>query len=116
MCCHHLLLGILKGGESREAAKCLKPVSLYYPNPLGQKLIFHLYLQKATQTIYYCGQTDNLERRVSQHNDPDYRGSLTTKRIKGPWELVWFEEFATRSEAIIKERYIKKRGISRFLK
>ena len=78
-------------------------------------MYFTYILYSKTSQKYYCGQTDNLKRRVSRHNDPNYRGSLTTKRIKGPWELVWFEEFSTRSEAVIKERYIKKRGVSRFL-
>jgi predicted GIY-YIG superfamily endonuclease len=48
----------------------------------------------------YIGQTSDLERRLMQHNDPDYRGTLHTKRRKGPWELIHKEEYETRSEAM----------------
>ncbi|MFW5722550.1 MAG: GIY-YIG nuclease family protein [Desulfohalobiaceae bacterium] len=64
---------------------------------------------------FYCGQTDDLEKRVRQHNDPDYTYTCTTKRFPGPWELVWHAQLASRTEALILERKIKKRGIGRFL-
>ena len=32
----------------------------------------------------YIGQTSDLNRRLAQHNDPDYRGTLHTKRHVGP--------------------------------
>ena len=64
---------------------------------------------------YYCGSTDDVARRVRQHNDPEYTGSKTTKRFMGPWVVVWKEEHPTRAEAMSRERQIKKRGIARFL-
>ncbi|MBI4734974.1 MAG: GIY-YIG nuclease family protein [candidate division NC10 bacterium] len=64
---------------------------------------------------YYCGQTNNFEKRVAQHNDPAVRLTLTTKRFVGPWDLVWSQECWDRSEGMRLERPIKKRGISRFL-
>ena len=64
---------------------------------------------------YYCGQTSDLKRRLRQHNDPNYKLTKTTKRISGPWELVWYEEHKSRSCAMKRERQIKKRGIKRFL-
>ena len=72
-------------------------------------------LQSQTSSSYYCGSTDSIARRLSQHNDPEYRGSLTTKRFAGPWQLVWKRKHQTRSAAMIQERAIKKRGIGRFL-
>ena len=36
-------------------------------------------LQSQPTGKYYCGHSDNVERRVKQHNDPEYRGSRTTK-------------------------------------
>jgi putative endonuclease len=72
-------------------------------------------LQSATRGRYYCGFSDNVARRVTQHNDPGYRGSKTTKRFEGPWELVWQRESGTRAEAMALEKRIKKRGIGRFL-
>lgn len=33
---------------------------------------------------HYCGQTNRLSHRIKEHNDPNYQGSKTTKRFKGP--------------------------------
>jgi len=46
-------------------------------------------LQSESSGRYYCGQTDDLERRVDQHNDPEYSLTRTTKAFKGPLRLVW---------------------------
>ena len=60
---------------------------------------------------YYTGQTEDLNRRTEEHN----RGK-TPEMEKGiPWKVVYAREFNTRSEAVRLERYIKKRGASRFL-
>ncbi|GAB4335845.1 MAG: GIY-YIG nuclease family protein [Desulfobulbaceae bacterium] len=64
-------------------------------------------LQSATTGRYYIGHTDDLARRVMQHNDPEYEGSKTTKRFSGPWQLVYSEECASRSSAMEREKTIK---------
>ena len=80
-------------------------------------MVFWVYiLWSETAGRYYCGSTDDVERRVRQHNDPDYHGSKTTKRFEGPWMLIWSEQHATRAEAMAREKQVKKRGIGRFLK
>ncbi len=77
---------------------------------------YHVYILKSeTSGRYYCGHTDDLERRIRQHNDPEYRSDATTRRFKGPWILVWSEEHGNRGSAMIMERTIKKRGSGRFL-
>ena len=69
---------------------------------------YYVYILQSEATgRYYIGHTDDLVRRVRQHNDPDYKGSKTTKRFQGPWQLVYTEEFVTRSDAMIYERQIK---------
>jgi putative endonuclease len=72
-------------------------------------------LQSQSNGRYYCGYSDDPERRLRQHNDPDYTSSRTTKVIKGPWEIAHTIECKTRSEAMKLEKRIKKRGIKRFL-
>lgn len=72
-------------------------------------------LQSASSGRHYCGSSSDVQRRLRQHNDPDYTFSKTTKRFDGPWTLVWSEEFPSRSEAMIREKQIKKRGMGRFL-
>ncbi|UCH06289.1 MAG: GIY-YIG nuclease family protein [Deltaproteobacteria bacterium] len=72
-------------------------------------------LQSKTNYRYYCGQTSDIQRRLRQHNDPEYRLSKTTKRFQGPWVLVWSQECPDRSTAMKLEKSIKKRGIVRYL-
>jgi putative endonuclease len=72
-------------------------------------------LQSESTNRYYCGYSDNVERRVNQHNDPGYRGTRTTKVFQGPWKIIWIQECSSRSEAVVLERKIKKRGIGRYL-
>jgi putative endonuclease len=77
---------------------------------------FYVYIvQSGSRGRYYCGSTSDVDRRVRQHNDPDYRLSRTTKVFEGPWRVVWFTGLETRGEAMKLEKKIKKRGIARFL-
>jgi putative endonuclease len=73
-------------------------------------------IQSQSTKRYYCGYSDNIDRRINQHNDPGYRLTRTTKVWKGPWELIWKKECANRSELVLLERKIKKRGIDRYLR
>ncbi len=72
-------------------------------------------IQSNSTGRYYCGQSTDVERRVRQHNDPNYSLSRTTKRFEGPWNLIWSQVCENRSEAMKLEKRIKKRGIARFL-
>jgi len=72
-------------------------------------------LRSQTTGRFYCGQTSDPENRLQQHNDPGNDLSKTTKRFKGPWQLVWHKEVADNSASVRLERKIKKRGIGRFL-
>ena len=66
--------------------------------------MFHLYiLQSGSTGRYYVGQTKDLAGRVAYHN-ANYSKSL---KNRGPWALVYSEEYATRSEAMRRERQIK---------
>lgn len=55
----------------------------------------------------YVGQTNDVAKRLQQHNDPLFRGTLHTKRRRGPWKLLYTETFVTRAEAMRRERYLK---------
>jgi putative endonuclease len=60
---------------------------------------------------YYTRQTDNLEDRLFRHNSGQ---SISTKSVK-PWEIVYKTPLPTRSEAMLLELKIKKRGAKRYL-
>ena len=73
-------------------------------------------LESQSSGRFYCGHTSDVERRLAQHNDPEYRLSKTTKRFGGPWKVVWSKECPTRVEAMKLEKIIKRRGIARYLR
>jgi putative endonuclease len=60
-------------------------------------------LQSEIDHSYYRGQTEDLDYRVRKHNNAE---SKSTKS-KRPWKLVYSEEFATRSEAVRREQFLK---------
>ena len=64
-------------------------------------------LENATGKLY-VGPTRDLQRRLSEHNDPHRSRSKYTAK-HGPWRLVWAESYATRAEAMAKERFVKSR-------
>jgi hypothetical protein len=53
-------------------------------------------IQSQSTSHYYCGHSGDVDRRLSQHNDPEYRLIRTTKIWKGPWKLVWTQECSSR--------------------
>ena len=68
---------------------------------------FFVYILANPDGKTYVGQTDDLQRRLSQHNDPECRLTLHTKRHKGPWKLIHHEQFPIRAEAMRRERELK---------
>ncbi|MFQ5662565.1 MAG: GIY-YIG nuclease family protein [Terriglobia bacterium] len=60
-------------------------------------------LQSERSGRYYVGQTSNLEKRWRYHE----AGQTKSARNRGPWRVVYMEEFSTRSEAVRRERRIK---------
>ncbi len=65
---------------------------------------FHVYiLLSETTNRYYVGQTQDVEPRLAYHN-ANYSKSL---RNRGPWRLVYEEEYKTRAQAMRRERQIK---------
>jgi putative endonuclease len=78
--------------------------------------MFFVYILEAVNTKrYYIGQTENLENRVKSHN----QGKNLSTKAYIPWNLKWWKEFETRSEAIKVEarlKSIKKRtGLEKFI-
>jgi putative endonuclease len=53
---------------------------------------------------FYVGHTENPTKRVMEHNN----NRTVSIKNRGPWKLVYSEEFATRREATRREREIKR--------
>ena len=66
---------------------------------------FYVYILRCSDFSYYIGHTDDLEKRLAEHDTGQY-GSYTAQRL--PVELVFMQEFATRDEAFAIEHKIKK--------
>ncbi len=80
-------------------------------NPLAPTL-FEIYILHSCRTgRYYVGSTADLPRRLREHN----AGKSLSTRAGTPWELVYHQTAATRSEAVRREAEIKARGIRRYL-
>ena len=69
--------------------------------------MFFVYVLRNPEGRQYSGQTDDLGKRVAQHNSPDHHLTRTTKRYRSPWLLVHHEEVASRSEALRREKWLK---------
>lgn len=66
--------------------------------------MYYVYVLKSLKNSrLYTGSTDNVDRRLKEHNNG---GSKYTRSTK-PFELVYKEEFTTRSEACQKELFYK---------
>ena len=65
---------------------------------------FHVYILRSASTgRFYVGHTENLAKRILEHNS----NQAPSTKGRGPWRLVYSEEFSTRSEASQREREIK---------
>ena len=67
-------------------------------------------LQSAKDSSYYIGYTSNIIRRLSEHNSGKTR--YTSK--KRPWEIVYFEDFTSKSDAIKREKFLKQQRNRQF--
>jgi putative endonuclease len=75
--------------------------------------MFYVYVIRSVKSDFvYKGHCENLTERLKQHNS----GMTESLRPYLPFELVYFEEFDTRAEAISREKYFKTGGGRRFLK
>jgi tRNA/rRNA methyltransferase len=66
--------------------------------------MFHVYILKCGDGSFYVGHTDDLEKRIAEH----HAGALCDyTRRRHPLQLVFTCEFATRFEALERERQLK---------
>lgn len=64
----------------------------------------YTYIVKCADGSFYTGWTNNLEKRIRDHNSG--KGARYT-RGRGPVELTYYEEFNTKEEAMKREWQIK---------
>jgi putative endonuclease len=60
----------------------------------------------------YTGHTDNLEKRLNEHNN----GKGTFSRRYKPWKIIYSEKFSYEIESIKREKYFKTAAGRRWMK
>ena len=66
---------------------------------------YYVYILKCSDSSYYTGLTNNIERRFQEHQSGENNTSYTFN--KRPVELVFCEEFLDVNQAISFEKQIK---------
>lgn len=66
--------------------------------------MFYSYILKSKKdSSYYYGSTDNLKRRLTEHNS----GKVTYSKAHKPYDLVWYCAFPTKTQVLAFEKYLK---------
>jgi len=69
--------------------------------------MFYFYILRCSDNSLYCGQTNNLQRRIKEHNSNTNK-SAKYLRAKKPVKLVYFEKYLSLQEAMEREWQVKK--------
>jgi putative endonuclease len=70
---------------------------------------FSVYVIKSVEGFRYTGMTEDLQNRLQEHNNKSK--SFWTKR-GNQWRLIFFKNFASKSEALKYEKWLKS-GVGR---
>lgn len=61
---------------------------------------------------FYTGFTDNLRRRITEHNS----GKVESTKFRRPFDLVYFEGCRNKRDALHREKYLKTTYGKRYLR
>ncbi len=97
--------------NAKALLKILFPLSSVVDLPAGRQgasllrlIMYFVYVIKSIKTSEcYKGITDDLNRRVGEHNSDKSRST----KGKGPWALIYSEKCYDRAEARQREKYLK---------
>lgn len=72
--------------------------------------MYYLYILKNETNQFYFGQTNNLQRRLHDHNNDN--GAKFVK-FNGKFRLEYFEKYVDRNIAMKREKQIKKWSVAK---
>ncbi len=76
-------------------------------------MLYYTYILKSqSHGTYYYGSTENLDKRLQEHN----KGKVRYTKGRLPWVLHYQEVFETRSEAYKREHFFKSIAGYQYLK
>jgi putative endonuclease len=67
---------------------------------------YYVYIVECSDGTYYCGYTNDINKRISSHNNSKSAAKYT--RSRRPVKLVYSEETTSKSTAMKREHEIKK--------
>jgi putative endonuclease len=70
--------------------------------------LWFVYLLRCSDGSYYAGITQDVAKRVARHQ---YGGGAKYTKTRLPVELVYVEEAGSRSSAMAKEKWLKRRDV-----
>jgi len=71
-------------------------------------------LENSLDRSWYIGQTDDLKRRLIQHNTKS--GGRTTRMKLGKWKLIYAEAYCDKRDALGREKFLKGGSGRKYLK
>lgn len=72
--------------------------------------MFYVYVLQSIQSGWlYIGVTDTIDRRIKEHNN----GKVRSTKSYRPYQLIKTEKYLNKTEALKRERQIKKSGLLR---
>ncbi len=71
--------------------------------------VYIIYSKK--RDSFYIGYTANINSRIIKHNS----GATISTKSGIPWELVYSEQYVTKTEAIKREKAIKKKKSRKYI-
>jgi putative endonuclease len=69
--------------------------------------MYFFYIVRCSDDSLYCGQTNDLSRRIGEHNSSDTKSAKYTK-ARRPVTLVYFETHQTIQSAMKREWQVKR--------
>jgi len=68
---------------------------------------YFVYVLLNSKASIYIGQTQDISKRIIEHNNPECKSTLHTKRHPSPGKLIHAESFSTRANAMAREKSLK---------
>ena len=69
-------------------------------------MVYRVYVIQSREGRFYIGLSDDVVRRVKQHN----RGQSRWTKGRGPWKIVWQSEELSLTDARKLENRLKRQG------
>ena len=72
-----------------------------------RRMFYFVYILRTSSNTLYIGQTNNLEKRLKEHQTKNSKSAKYMKSFEA-FELVYTETYASRKEAMQREYQLKK--------